>query len=132
MIAVAMGGTTGTQRGIFRTDDGGHTWTNVLHPDNETGGRDLSSPFDMPNVIFATTIAETPAVPAGRGGEAAGNAPQPHQVVQIRRRGQDVDGSHSNPSTTGRIAVAVAMHSNGQRIYVVGGSAAECVRTFPF
>ena len=27
VIVVAMGGATGTQRGIFRTDDGGNTWT---------------------------------------------------------------------------------------------------------
>jgi hypothetical protein len=58
VIVVAMGGATGTQRGIFRTDNGGQTWTNVLHPDEQTGGRDLSSPFDKPKVIFATTEAE--------------------------------------------------------------------------
>ncbi len=121
VIAVAMGGTTGTQRGIFRTDDGGQTWTNVLHPDNETGGRDLSSPFDMPNVIFATTIAETPAVPVWpwrRGcGEALANRTKLYKSVDEGKTWTEVT---SNPSTTGRIAVAVAMHSNGQRIYVVG------------
>ncbi len=122
VIAVAMGGTTGTQRGIFRTDDGGQTWTNVLHPDNETGGRDLSSPFDMPNVIFATTIAETPAVPAGRGGEGAVNAPNRTKLYKSVDEGKTWTEVTSNPTTTGRIAVAVAMHSNGQRIYVVGAA----------
>ena len=43
------GGSTETQRGIFRTDNGGQSWTNVLHvDDDETGGRDLSSPLTRP------------------------------------------------------------------------------------
>src|SRR5579864_523537 len=67
VIAIAMAGTTGTQRGIFRTENGGQTWTNVLHPDDQTGGRDLSSPFDDPNVIFATTEAERLGAPAPPG-----------------------------------------------------------------
>ena len=83
-----MAGTTGTQRGIFRTDNGGQTWTNVLHADDETGGRDLSSPFDMPNVIFATTIADAVALLAAerrrwQSGTRSGRA-QPHQAVQVR------------------------------------------------
>ena len=77
VIVAAMAGPTGTQRGIFRTDNGGQTWTNVLHPDNETGARDLSSPFDMPSVMFATTIADTVAPPAAGGGAAAGRHQPP-------------------------------------------------------
>ena len=52
VIVAAMGGVTGTQRGISAPTTGGQSWTNALHPDDQTGGRDLSSPFDMPNVIF--------------------------------------------------------------------------------
>ncbi len=122
VLALAMGGTTGTQRGIFRTDDGGKTWTNVLHPDNETGGRDISSPFDMPNVIFATTEAEPSSAPAGRGGEGAGSAPSHTKLYKSLDEGKTWTEIMSNPLTTGRISVAVAMHTNGQRIYVVGAA----------
>ena len=123
VIAIAMAGTTGTQRGIFRTENGGQTWTNVLHIDDETGGRDLSSPFDMPNVIFATTEAEPGSAAAiaaaGRGG-AAQTGPSHTKLYKSLDEGKTWSEVTSNPSTTGRIGVAVAMHTNGQRIYVVG------------
>ncbi|HEV2313672.1 MAG TPA: hypothetical protein VGR94_00060 [Candidatus Acidoferrales bacterium] len=120
VIVAAMGGTTGTQRGIFRTDDGGQTWTNVLHPDNETGGRDLSSPFDDPSVIFATTESEI-RVPPGPGGAAPGaEGPSHTKLYKSLDEGKTWTEVTSNPLTTGRVGVAVAMHTNGQRIYIVG------------
>lgn len=123
VIVVAMGGTTGTQRGIFRTDDGGQTWTNVLHPDDETGGRDLSSPFDQPNVIFATTEAERrgPPPPPGPNGPAPREQGPSHtKVYKSLDEGKTWTEIASNPFTTGRIGVAIAMHTHGQRIYLVG------------
>jgi photosystem II stability/assembly factor-like uncharacterized protein len=123
VIAATMAGATGTQRGIFRTDDGGQSWKNTLHPDNETGARDLSSPFDMPNVIFTTTIADTATPPAGGGGGAANvNAPNHTKLYKSVDEGKTWTEVTSNPSTVGRIAVAVAMHTNGQRIYVIGAN----------
>ena len=120
VIVAAMGGTTGTQRGIFRTEDGGQTWTNALHLDNETGGRDLSSPFDDPSVIFATTESEI-RVPPGRGGAAPGaEAPSHTKLYKSLDEGKTWTEVTSNPLTTGRVGVAVAMHTNGQRIYIVG------------
>src|SRR5579863_3643983 len=122
VIVAAMAGTTGTQRGIFRTDDGGQTWTNTLHPDNETGARDLSSASDMPNVIFTTTISEAPAAPFGGGGGAAAAAGVPSRTKLYKSldEGKTWTEVTSNPSNVGRIGVAVAMHTNGQRIFVVG------------
>ncbi|MBV8206093.1 MAG: hypothetical protein JO041_04810 [Acidobacteria bacterium] len=126
VIVAAMGGTSatggGTQRGIFRTDDGGQTWTNVLHIDDQTGGRDLSSPFDEPNVIFATTEAESrgfpAAAPAGSG--AAAQGPTRTRLYKSLDEGKTWTEITSNPLTTGRIGVGVAMHTHGRRIYLVG------------
>ena len=120
VIVVAMGGDKGTQRGIFRTENGGLTWTNVLHPDDETGGRDLSSPFDEPNVIFATTEAERRGPPPRPGEAAAEKGPSRTKLYKSLDEGKTWTEITSNPFTTGRIGVAVAMHTRGQRIYLVG------------
>src|SRR5437762_2930960 len=42
-------------RGVFRTTDGGATWTRTLFADDTTGVQKLARASDMPNVIFATT-----------------------------------------------------------------------------
>src|ERR1041385_5202631 len=41
------------ERGIFRTADGGKTWTNVLFKDENTGGIDIVFDPHNPNVLFA-------------------------------------------------------------------------------
>ncbi|HEY0038962.1 MAG TPA: hypothetical protein VGB66_19855 [Longimicrobium sp.] len=41
------------ERGIFRSTDGGRTWTRVLFRDERTGGVDLSIDPQNPNVVFA-------------------------------------------------------------------------------
>ncbi len=42
-------------RGVFRTTDGGGTWTKVLFVDNQTGAVDLAADPADPNIVFATT-----------------------------------------------------------------------------
>jgi photosystem II stability/assembly factor-like uncharacterized protein len=41
------------ERGIYRTTDGGTTWTRVLHRDERTGGVDISIDPNNPDVVFA-------------------------------------------------------------------------------
>ena len=42
-----------TERGIFRTTDGGKTWEKVLYKDENTGGIDVAFDPRNPNVLFA-------------------------------------------------------------------------------
>lgn len=42
------------ERGIFRTADGGKTWTNVLFKDENTGGIDIGFDPHNPNIVFAS------------------------------------------------------------------------------
>ena len=54
-IVAALGHAFGPnkERGIFRTADGGKTWTNVLFKDENTGGIDVVFDPHNPNIVFA-------------------------------------------------------------------------------
>jgi photosystem II stability/assembly factor-like uncharacterized protein len=41
------------ERGIFRTEDGGKTWENVLFVDENTGGADLAADPENPSIVYA-------------------------------------------------------------------------------
>ena len=43
-----------TERGIFRSSDGGLTWDKVLHKDENTGGSDVEIDPSHPSVIYAS------------------------------------------------------------------------------
>jgi photosystem II stability/assembly factor-like uncharacterized protein len=43
-----------TERGIFRTTDGGKTWDKVLYKDENTGGIDVAFDPHNPNILFAS------------------------------------------------------------------------------
>jgi photosystem II stability/assembly factor-like uncharacterized protein len=45
----------GGERGVFRTTDGGATWTPVLQPDEDTGATDLEFDPSNPDVVYAAT-----------------------------------------------------------------------------
>jgi len=41
------------ERGVFRTADGGKTWSKVLYLDDKTGAIDVEFDANNPNVVFA-------------------------------------------------------------------------------
>jgi photosystem II stability/assembly factor-like uncharacterized protein len=43
-----------TERGIFRTTDGGKTWQRVLYKDENTGGIDIAFDPNNPHILFAS------------------------------------------------------------------------------
>src|SRR4029453_19320963 len=55
VLVAALGHAFGPnqERGIFRTTDGGKTWTKVLSKDENTGGIDIVFDPDNPNIVFA-------------------------------------------------------------------------------
>ncbi|MGH9415242.1 MAG: WD40/YVTN/BNR-like repeat-containing protein [Terriglobales bacterium] len=117
VLVSTQGDATRTGGGVYRTTDGGQTWQNVLDPDAVDGTRDLEYPYDMPDVMFAATQGT-----GGfrRGGPAAPSTPA--RLFKSTDEGKTWTEITTLPHYTGRISVAVAMHTSGQRIYVVGGS----------
>ncbi len=53
VAAIGNAFTTNTERGVFRTRDGGKTWDKVLYLSDSTGAADLELQPGHPNVIYA-------------------------------------------------------------------------------
>lgn len=43
------------ERGVYRSTDGGATWTQVLYVDENTGANDIAIDPESPNILYATT-----------------------------------------------------------------------------
>jgi photosystem II stability/assembly factor-like uncharacterized protein len=56
VFVAAMGHAFGanSERGIFRTTDGGKTWNKVLYVDDKTGGIDVEFDPNNPSILFAS------------------------------------------------------------------------------
>ncbi len=120
------------ERGVYRSTDGGTTWTQTLFVDDSTGAQKISRAFDTPNTVFATTVAHyAPPPPAtgagggvgggGRGGPQAG--PTSTKLFKSTDGGAtwtEISGNGLPARLTGKLWVAVANNSNAQRVYVIG------------
>ncbi len=119
VLVSALGDATRHGGGIYRSTDGGQTWTNVLKPADYDGTRDLDYAFDDPSVMLAAT--------QGTGGgrlrrpPAARAKTKPPLVFKSTDEGKTWT-EIKIPPFPGRVAVAVAMHTNGQRMYIVGNN----------
>ncbi len=119
VIVSTQGDAKHTGQGIYRTTDGGKTWSNVLKPENANGTRDVEAAFDEPKVIFATSQGGGGGF-GGGGGAAAPQGPNGTALFKSTDEGKTWKKIDSLPSYAGRISVAVAMHTDGKRIYVIG------------
>jgi hypothetical protein len=119
-------------RGVFRSTDGGATWTQTLFVDDSTGAQKLARAFDVPSVIFVSTVAHyTPPPPPGPpavGGGGGGGRGGPPTVPTSTKLFKSTDGGVTwreitgggLPRLTGKMWVAVAQNTNAQRVYVIG------------
>ncbi len=119
VVVSALGDATHHSGGVYRSADGGQSWTSVLKAPDYDGTRDLEYAFDDPTVMLAATQGT-----GGRGGPPTG-APKtkikPAQVFKSTDEGKTWS-EIKIPPFEGRVAVAVAMHTKGQRLYIVGNA----------
>ncbi len=115
-------------RGVFRTTDGGKTWTKTLYVDNQIGVYKMARAYDAPDVVFATVgrhYASPAQAPRGYRSFNLPNAAPGDTGKSGASLYKSTDGGvtwkevTSFPRADGRMAVAVAMGTNAQRVYVI-------------
>jgi photosystem II stability/assembly factor-like uncharacterized protein len=112
-------------RGVFRSTDGGATWTRTLDVGDTTGVATLATAADRPQVVFATTtVFYVPPLPPS--GVDTAKPPPPHAPTGGGIYRSDDGGltwraltGPTVPRMNGRTSVAVAMNTNGQRVYAI-------------
>lgn len=100
---------SGPDRGIYRTTDGGQNWEKVLFVNDRSGGVDLAIHPTNPDIIFAATWERTRSVTTiTYGGEGSGI----HRSTDGGDTWQELtNGLLIDPAETGRIALAIAPSS---------------------
>ena len=116
-------------RGVYRSSDGGKSWTKTLYVDDSTGAQKITWAFDRPDVLLATTVRHyvTPATGPARFGPTGGisgaqNAPTQTRLFKSTDEGvtwHEISGG-GLPRLTGRTSAAIAMHTNAQRMFLIG------------
>ena len=120
VVVSTQGDATHKGQGIYRTTDGGKTWENTLRPENANGTRDVEYAFDMPNVIFATSQGAGGGFGGFGGGGGTPQGPNGTALYKSTDSGKTWQKITTLPQYNGRISVAIAMHTNAQRVYVIG------------
>jgi photosystem II stability/assembly factor-like uncharacterized protein len=97
------------ERGVYRTTDGGRTWTRVLPADGSAGATDLYYDFTDPQIVYASLTAGSAASGTGVFKSIDGGATwQP-----VGGRGLS-DGARI-------AALAVSSGTHGKRLYALAG-----------
>lgn len=109
----------GGDRGVYRTADGGKTWTQTLAIDQDTGVQHLSWAIDHPEVILATSMhLYIPPGVLSRGVLRTFTADL-YKSTDEGLTWKKLEGK-GLPKLVGRVTTAVAMNTNAQRMYLIG------------
>ena len=122
-------------RGVYRSTDGGRTWSKPLYIDDETGIMKLARAFDVPDVLFATSAKHyalpTYAQGSYRSWQFSLGAGAADTSVSASAIYKSVDNgvtwmklvTSGLPRLEGRMSIAVAMHTNAQRVFLISNTA---------
>ncbi|HJX82994.1 MAG TPA: hypothetical protein VJ723_01475, partial [Candidatus Angelobacter sp.] len=119
VLVAALGHAYGpnTERGVFRSTDGGSTWTKVLYKDANIGAIELASDPDNPATVFAALLHDQrppwstypPTTTSGAIYKSTDGGATWNQIT----------GGGLPAGEWGRIGLAVARGTHGQRVYAL-------------
>jgi photosystem II stability/assembly factor-like uncharacterized protein len=119
VLVAALGHAYGAngERGVFRSTDGGSTWTKVLYKDTNIGAIELASDPDNPATVFAALLHDQrlswstypPTTTSGAICKSTDGGATWNQIT----------GGGLPAGDWGRIGLAVARGTHGQRIYAL-------------
>jgi photosystem II stability/assembly factor-like uncharacterized protein len=120
LVAAAGDHWSGAERGVYKTTDGGKRWQKVLYKDAETGVFDIEADPDSPSVLYASlwTRPEDPF----SSDEPEKKKKQDAAIYKSTDQGSTwnaVEGRGLPTEPMGRIGVAVAIGTNGMRVYAI-------------
>jgi photosystem II stability/assembly factor-like uncharacterized protein len=117
VLVAALGHAFGPnkERGIFRTADGGKTWTNVLSKDENTGGIDVVFDPHNPNIVFAA-LWQARRLPwfFSSGGAGSGLYRSEDNGLTWKR----LEGNGLPEGILGRIGISVS-GADANRVYAI-------------
>ncbi len=120
VIVSALGDATHHGGGVYRSTDGGASWKRVLEAAEYDGTRDLEYAFDDPRVMLAATQGTGGGRPAP---DSHGPQPKTKPAQVFKSTDEGLTWTEIKiPPFEGRVAVAVAMHTKGQRLFIVGNN----------
>jgi hypothetical protein len=124
-------------RGVYRSTNGGQTWTKTLYVDDTTGAQKIAWADDHPDVLLATTVRHWTSLPTGLprfggpgigggggGGGGGQNAPTQTHLFKSTDEGvtwKEITGG-GLPRLAGRTSVAIANNTNAQRMFLIQNS----------
>ena len=119
LFVAAMGSAYGpsAERGVFRSTDGGATWQKVLFKDDNTGAIDITLDPDNPKAVWAALVHDQrppwSAYPPVTTNGAI------YKSIDGGTEWKPVTGGGLPEGDWGRIGLAVARGTHGQRVYAL-------------
>src|SRR5882762_8519713 len=120
-------------RGVYRSTNGGQTWTKTLYIDDSTGAQKIAWADDHPDVLLATTVRHytvfptgqprfgTPGVGGGTGAVGGGSQTHLFKSTDEGVTWKEITGG-GLPRLAGRTSVAIANNTNAQRMFLIQNS----------
>jgi photosystem II stability/assembly factor-like uncharacterized protein len=116
--AAPVSGTDAAERGVFRTTDGGRTWTRVVPADGSSGASDVWIDYGDPQVVYALLPGGAPLAAAPQPASVSGTGI--YKSTDAGVTWQPVNG-RGLPDGARISAFTVSSGTHGRRLYALAG-----------